>query len=420
MRAVTLVIFTLFLCSLCHHLRADNWPQWRGPTGNNVAPGSGYATQWTPEENIAWHVELPGWGTSTPAVWGDRIFVTCADDGKNAIICLNRKGERLWEQTFGEEQEARNRKAGGCNPSPVTDGTHVYCYYKSGDLACLDLEGHTIWTRNLQDEYGPDRLNWDLGTSPALTKNLVIIAVIHNGDSFVLGLDKATGKEIYKADRDLLDYRVESKDTYSTPVIASHDSQETLIVLGADHVTGHNSTTGEEIWRVGGLNPSERGNFRSIASCVVADDMVFAPYARGGSMTAIRLGGKGDVTQSHVAWTNNEASADVPCPVAYQGKLYVSGDRGDLYCVDAKTGKTDWSVEIPRSRDAYSSSPVIADGNIYVTREDGQTTVVSLKDQKVIATNSVNDNMYATPVFVDSEILMRGARELYCIRNGTR
>ena len=175
-RMVSALVFSLLLTSSTH---ADNWPAWRGPTLNGVAPGKNFPTRWSSTENVAWKAALPGVGGSTPIVWGDRIFVTCPDNGLNATLCFTRKGQRLWQTTLGKESPGKHKKGSGSNPSPTTDGEHVFVYFKSGDFACLDFDGKVVWKKNLQEKYGEDTLWWDLGTSPMLTKNHVVIACMH-------------------------------------------------------------------------------------------------------------------------------------------------------------------------------------------------------------------------------------------------
>ncbi len=398
------------------HAVGENWPNWRGPSSDGLVSGSGYPTEWSATDNIAWKTKLPGWGTSTPAIWEQRIFVSCCDEdaGKNTLVCLDRSGMKTWEVEVGDAIANKNRKASGANPSPITDGEHVYAYFKSGDLACVTLDGQTVWKTNLQSKFGEDLLNWDLGTSPVLTRKNVVVAVMHQGPSYLVALDKATGDVIWKQDRDL-GAPAEARDSYSTPIVMTNGDREELIVLGADHVTAHDAATGAEIWRAGALNPNQQRNFRSIASPVVADGMIIAPYARGATLTAVRLGGAGDVTDSRVAWTTPIAS-DVPTPVFYQGKVYVCGDRGDITCIDVATGAELWTESLPRNRNVYSASPVIADGNLYATREDGATFVLKLGDApKLIAENSIHEYTLATPAFADGHIFLRASEHLYCI-----
>ena len=397
-----------------HFARGENWPAWRGPLEGGVAPGQGYPIEWGEEKNIEFKVKLPGWGTSTPIVWGDKIFVSTVDEPNNALVCLNRAGEILWKATCGTAGQHKNRKASAANPSPVSDGKHVFVYYKSGDLACLDFDGKTVWHINLQEAYGRDQLNWDLGTSPVLTENNVVVAVMHAGPSYVAAFDKQTGKEIWKQDRDL-GAPGESRDSYTTPLVVDENGQQIVVVLGADFVTAHAATTGEQVWQVGTLNPRRIGNFRSIASPVVAGDLLIAPYARGGTLTAIQPGA-GEANQAKVVWTVDGPSADVPTPAALDGKVYICGDRGDVSCVDLQTGNELWTESLPRNRFPYSSSPLIAEGRLYATREDGTTFVIKLGDKpEVLAENALNEYAYATPAFVDGKIYMRTSEYLICI-----
>ena len=189
-----------------------------------------------------------------------------------------------------------------------------------------------------------------------------------------------------------------------------------IYVVGADHATAHDALTGKEQWRVGGLNPNQDGYFRSISSPVLSGDILIAPYARGKSVTAIRVGGQGDVTKSHVAWFREGLGADVPTPVAQNGRVYVCGDRGDVSCVDAKSGKEIWSVPTERNRKPFSSSPVLAGSNLYVTREDGKTFVLSAEDGRAVGNGTLNtDMLVATPTFADNCIYFRTPDSLYCI-----
>jgi outer membrane protein assembly factor BamB len=411
------MIASLALCfAFAAATHAANWPNWRGPDYNGVATGTGFPEHWSSTENVLWKFELPGKGASTPAVWDGRIILTSAIEGQNGVICLDRNGKSLWQTKVGTERPGKHNKATGCNPSPVTDGKHIYTYFKSGELACLDFAGDIVWQKNMHDLYGEDTLWWDLGTSPVLTKDHIVVAVIHSGPSFLAAFGKSDGKLAWKQDRSL-DAPREAAQTYSTPVVFDEGGRQHIVVLGADHVTAYNAADGKELWRVGGLNPGRNEYFRSIASPVVADGIVVAPYARGKSLTAIRLGGKGDVTKSHIVWSKDSLGADVPSPVVQNGKTYICGDKGGVTCLETQTGKVLWSGETAKNRHQFSSSPVIADGKIYLTREDGTTFVVAQGDEfKVLATNELKDEfVVATPVFVDGRILIRTMERLYCV-----
>ncbi len=410
MRLTCLLIFVFAIDSICV---ADNWPDWRGPEFNSVVKGS-YPTEWGEEKNILWKVKVPGWGTSTPAIWEDKVFLTGADQ-KNFLLCLNRSGKEQWKIEFGEAARNQNRKASAANPSPVTDGTHVFVYFKNGDVACTDMKGSKIWSLNLQEKYGRVNMNWDLGTSPVLTEKFVVFVVMHQGPSYVVALNKSDGKVAWKHERDL-GAPSESQDSYTTPIVTKKAGREILIVLGADHVTAHDTAEGKELWRAGNLNPRGRRNFRSISSPVLAGDLVLAPYARGETLTAVQMGGSGDVTKSHVKWTAERVAADVPTPIVVGDKAYCCTDRGDVHCIDIKTGDTVWSERLPRNRYAYSSSPVYVDGKIYASREDGTTFVLKVGEKpELVATNVLRENTYATPAFADGKVYLRTSDYLFCI-----
>ena len=418
MRLAVVAVGMLWCCAAATQAEPSHsteWPNWRGPGFNGVAQGTGYPLEWSNTQNVAWSVELPGSGGSTPAVWGDAVIVTAPADGKNLVLCLDRSGEALWKQQVGDERAGKHKKGSGANPSPTTDGKHIYVYFKSGDLACLDFRGEIVWQKNLQSLYGKDTLWWDLGTSPVLTASHVIVACVQSDSSYVAAFDKLTGEVVWKRDRNL-NAPVESNQTYSTPILVESDGQQQLVVLGADHVTAQSVETGEEIWRLGGLNPEQQQMFRSIASPVACDDLIIAPYARGTTLTAIRLGGSGDVTDSHVAWFKQGLSADVPTPAAHDGRVYVCTDKGEVACIDGPTGDVLWRDRVGKPRPDFSASPIVVDGKLYVTREDGTTFVLELGDEfKLLATNELGEFTVATPVFTRGQILIRTAERLYCI-----
>ena len=424
MRLESLVLFGCLAVAAVAPARGDNWPNWRGVGLDGTALGEGYATRWNPDEHVRWRVPLPGLGASTPAVWGDRIVLTCGIDGKDAAICLDRNGQEQWRRELSAERPGKHKKATGCNSSPVTDGTHVWVYFKSGELACLELAtGRVVWKTNLQERFGEDTLWWDLGTSPVLTKNAVVVAVMQSGPSYLAAFDRGTGDLLWKHDR-LLDAPEEAAQSYTTPLVLRGnptlgEPEELLVVLGADHVTAHDADTGRELWRVGGLNPDGNTFFRSIASPVAIDALVIAPYARGNTITAIRRGGTGDVTGTHVAWVRNDLGADVPTPAAQAGRIVVCSDKGRVVGLDAGTGQTLWEEELPKNRNAYSASPVLVDGKVLLTREDGHSVLLvppaASGQPELTGTGDVGEMTVATPVCVDGEILIRTHDSLWCI-----
>jgi len=407
--------------------RADNWPNWRGPGFDGVAAGKGYVTGWQrgePGENIRWRLKLPGLGASTPAVWGESLVLTCGVDGRDTVICVDRTGRERWRRKLGAERPGKHKKATGCNPSPVTDGEHVWVYFKSGELACLKLaDGTVLWKTNLQERFGEDTLWWDLATSPVLTSKAVLVTVMQSGPSYIAAFDRERGELLWKHDR-MLAAPEEAAQSYSTPLVLPGDPRkgepaELLVVLGADYVTAHDAADGRELWRVGGLNPTQDRFYRSIASPVAVGDLIVAPYARGGTVTAIRRGGSGDVTGSHLAWVRKDLGTDVPTPAAAEGRVFVCTDKGVVACLDAASGRTLWEQELPKNRNAFSASPVLVDGRVLVTREDGASWLVAPPagaDAAAIVGQGVVDEMtVATPVCLDGLIFLRTHDSLWCI-----
>jgi outer membrane protein assembly factor BamB len=265
----------------------------------------------------------------------------------------------------------------------------------------------------------------DLGTSPVLTEKAVVIAVMQTGPSYLAAFDRTTGELLWKHDRDL-GAPEEAAQSYSTPVVvkgtpALGEPDEVLFVLGADHVTAHDAADGREVWRAGGLNPTGHKYFRSIASPVVTDTLVIAPYARGATITAIRRGGSGDVTGTHVAWARTDIGADVPTPAASGTMLVVCSDNGRLECLDAASGRTLARTELAKNRHAYSASPVVVDGAVIVTREDGESQVLALPGRQggpepfaILGTGVTGEMTVATPVCVDGTVLVRTHDSLWC------
>ena len=404
---------------------AASWPGWRGPEGTGVARGAGYPVEWSLERNLLWTVELPGPGASTPVVADDRVYLTLNAEGENRLLCLGMDGVQLWSQTLGVELPGKHRKATGSNPSPLTDGEHVFVYFKSGDLGCYSLNGELIWNVNVHDGFGEvtdESLWWDLGNSPVLIDGAVVVSCVQSGPSWIAAFRIADGKVLWKVERQLEAPR-EANQSYSTPaVIRNDDGSQTIVVLGADHVTAHSATDGTELWRVGGLNPAGDEYCRSISSPVASNGIVLAPYARGTTLTAIRVGGSGDVTDSHVLYTREGTSADVPTPAIFGDRVFICGDngrhRGTVHCLDLESGQLIWSGQLSKSRQTFSSSPIVADGRLYLTREDGTVFVVDAvaDDFQLLAENTLSDRFtVATPVFVDGRILLRSHASLSLI-----
>lgn len=410
----------LFLCVAvpCSQVlfALDNWPQWRGPGGSGLAEAGACPVEFSPEKGVLWKVELPGTGSSTPVVWGDRIFVTCPAEGEDSVLCLDGKGTRLWHVKLGKERPGKHRNGSGSNPTPATDGEHVFVYYKSGTVACLGLDGKVVWRTNLQEKYGEDTLWWDLGTSPVLVEDKVIIAVLQEGDSYIVALSKKTGEEVWREGRNFK-CQPECDQTYSTPLVVRRGDRTQVLCWGADRLTANDAATGKPVWVCGGFNPEDKGMWRTIASPCASDGIAVVPYGRGDFLAAVKLGGEGDVTDTHRLWEKKGVGADVPTPVARDGKVYLLTDRGALHCLDIVTGKESWSAELPRGRGNFYASPILAGQRIYCVRENGAVVVgeVSSDGFRLLAENDMGERILATPVLVGGKLLLRGEKRLFCI-----
>jgi len=392
-----------------------NWPAWRGAGFTGGATEGNYPGDWSVEKDLAWKIELPGRGCSTPIVWDGNIILTAPVDGRDAVVCLDWSGKTRWQTALAKERPGKHRNGSGCNPSPVTDGEFVFAYYKSGTLAGLDFAGKLLWQTNLQERFGRDTLYWDIGTSPVLTRRHVIAAVMHEGGSFLIALEKQTGKLAWKVDREY-DCPIEGDHAYTTPIVIDHQGGQAIVVWGAEHVTAHRAADGKLLWSCGGFNPDRKANWVAVASAVVAGRMVIVPYGRGTHLAGVRLDGAGDVTESHRRWTRADTGAFVPTPAVSDGKLYLLGDRGQVHCIDPDSGATLWSDALPKHRSNYYASPTIADGKLYAAREDGVVFTARVDGPlEVLSENSMGEQIIASPVAVANRLLLRGERHLFCV-----
>lgn len=412
-RRLLSVVFIACLFSLTTLAQA-NWPEWRGPNANAVAPPGNYPVEFSPTKNLVWEVDLGGEGASTPVVWGDAIYVTLSADGNDIAASYDLDGNERWRKVLGKSRAGKHRNATGSNSSPVTDGEHVVVYFKSGLVACLATSGEEQWRVNLQEEYGPDTLWWDLGTSPVLTSAGMCIAVMQEGDSYLVTLDLENGNEVWKTRRQY-QRPEESDQAYTTPSVVDINGRETIVTFGADHLTGHDATSGDLLWARGGFNPDDKGMWRVIASPTVADDVAVVPFGRANFFTAVPLQHVNRSTGFPARlWEKQGIGADVPSPIVADGKVYLLGDRGEVSCLDLKTGDVLWQGKLPRSKDNYYSSPLLAGGNLYCLRQDGMLYVASTDgDFEILAENDLGDESVATPVPVDDTLLVRTRNKLF-------
>lgn len=399
---------------------ALDWPGWRGPNASGSIESGAYPVKWD-STNVLWKARLPGKGTSTPIVVRDRIYVTGPSDSEDAVLAFDFTGRQLWQTKLGPASSPKHRTLGSSgNASPSTDGKGIFVYFKSGHFAALEFDGTVRWKINLVERFGRDQIFWDQGTSPVVTDEHVVMTRLHSGESWIAGFDKATGEIKW---RELRNYKapIENDNGYSTPVLFNHDGKPALLIWGADQLTAHDASNGKLLWSCGGFNPDRTGYWPAIATPAIVGNMAIVPVGRDdrpgqARIHGIRLGGSGDVTDTHRAWKREDLGVFVTTPVVFQGRVYLLRNRGEVVCLDPATGQTLWSDAFPRERTPYYSSPVIANGLLYAAREDGAVFVARIGDKfELLSENPMGERIIASPVAVGNRLLLRGDQHLFCI-----
>ncbi|MCB1095309.1 MAG: PQQ-like beta-propeller repeat protein [Verrucomicrobiae bacterium] len=411
----------------------DQWPQWRGPTGQGISLKAEPPLEWAEDKNVAWKVALPGKGHSTPIIWGERVFVTAAipvgdaqapvyDQAEGShdnapvrhhyefvIICLNRTdGKEMWRTTVAKAFPHEGGHVSGslASNSPVTDGQRVYAFFGSRGLHCLDFEGKLVWTKDLGQMH--TRHAHGEGASPILAAGNVVVNWDHEQQSFIVAIDKTTGIEKWRTNRD-------EPTSWSTPLLIEHQGAEQIVVNATNRIRAYDPKTGAEIWQCGGMSRNV------IASPLFADGVVFAGSSYDTrAMVAIQIeGAKGDITDSdHLIWQRNKRTPYVPSPLLYKGTLYTLGHyQAILSCIDPKTGEDmAGPFRLPGVQSFYAS-PVAAAGRIYLADLDGATMVLQHGESpEPLAVNQLDDTFSATPALAGKDLFLRGERSLYCIR----
>jgi outer membrane protein assembly factor BamB len=395
---------------------AENWPQWRGPNLNGISGEKNLPVRWSTKEGVAWKLAMPSKTGATPIIWGNRIFLNVAEGDDLYLWCVDKtSGKLIWKKRVAPGNYKIN-KQNMSSPSPVTDGHDVWVMTGVGVLKDFDFDGNELWMREIQKDYGKFGLNWGYASSPLLYEDSLYVQVLHgmktHDPSYILRIDKKTGKTIWRVIRPTDAIR-ESPDSYTTPALMRVNGHAELVITGGDCVTGHDPATGAELWRGTGFNPDKNPAYRIIASPVVYNDVVYAP-TRERPLIAFRGGGHGDVSQSHRLWAFMNGP-DVPTPVTDGKYFYSVNDRGIVWCLDAKTGEPVWGGKRVKPA-TYSSSLVLADGKIYVTNEEGVTTVIKAGPGfEVLSENDLNDYTLSSPAISDGHVFMRTTQFLYSI-----
>ena len=415
-----LVVLFFFVAGL---VRAENWPGWRGPSGDGVSAGKGIPTKWSSTENIAWRIAVPGEGHSSPIVWGDKVFLTSSltEKNKRILLCIDRlSGQTVWQrdvvQSPPETIHRLNSRASG---TPATDGKQVYVTFMraEGDeviapnvgserlitpgkiiVAAYDLDGNEKWKTNVGDFVSAHGFN----TCPVLFEDLVILNGDHDGDAYLVALDRQSGRERWRTRRE------NKTRSYVTPIIREIDGITQMILSGSLCIASYDPRNGKRHWIVDG--PTEQ----FVASMVYDGKYVFATGGYPERHTlAIRPGGKGNVTDTHIAWRTTRGAAYVPSPIISGRYLLMVADSGIASCFEARTGKRHWMERLPGG---HSPSPVSADGLVYFVSDRGVTTIIRPSETfAVIAKNELGEPVSASPAISQGQIFLRTHQHLYCI-----
>jgi len=435
-------LFVLLTLSLTGALSAENWPNWRGPTSTGTSPESGLPVKWSDTENVAWKAPIRGLGISSPIVWGDRVFVTsqvgtgvarsgprlvqsgdAAEAGERAlggtatgvtaatastsflVTAFDRNsGRQLWEYELPAEGALPevHEKHNLATPSPVSDGQRVYAWFGTGQIVALDMSGKLVWKRNLT-EYGSFNINWGHGGSPVLYKDMVILLCYHNSPaSYILALDSEKGTNRWKADR------MGGVFSYSTPFVMETAGGAELVVNSSEGMSGHSLTDGERLWYI-----NETNRF-PIPVATQRDGVIFTSRGyRSSPFMAIKPGGKGDVSTSHLVWKVETGAPYISSIIEHNGLIYFMGDVGVATVTDAKTGQRVWQE---RLGGVYSASPIAGDGKIYFFSENGETLVLSAgRAPDVLSRNKLNARILGSPAVSGGRLFIRSDDTLFAI-----
>lgn len=389
--------------------RAENWPQWRGPNRNGVTADSGVPLKWSPTSGVRWKTPLPGSGISNPIVW-DKVVVCTSSDGPRQqdlhVLAMNRDtGDKLWHARFWGTAPTLHHgtKSSMASPSPVTDGRHVYAFFGTGDVFCLDFSGRLVWQRSLADEYGAFENRFAASSSPLLFEDTLIVQCDHYGDSYLVAMDKNTGANRWKTDRP------EAWLSWSSPVCTKPSGQGAeLIVCGSEKLDAFDPRTGGKLWTLRGLQRE------CIPTPIASGELIFATSGPNGDTFAVRTGGRGDVTDSHVVWSNGRGNPFVPSAILVGDRYYLVDDHGIATCLDGESGKILWRK---RFGGDFTASPVSAENRVYFVNESGSTLVIQADADKYteLSRNEIGEPVYASPAISAGRFFLRSAKHLWCL-----
>jgi len=402
-----------------------DWAHWRGPNYDGSTEASNLPTDFSKTSGVKWKAAMPGPSAATPVIFGDRVFVSSTDPGPKKLLalCLDRKtGKELWRQEVGSGFQLHNR-SNYASPSPVTDGKRVVFFYGNGDLAAFSMDGKKLWARNLQEDHGAFTFQWTFSSSPTLVDGLLWMQILQRdepvhgkgkagNESFLLGIDPDTGKNVWKHVRPSKANK-ESLESFATPI--PHKGQ--VLIAGGDVLTGHDPKTGKELWRWGTWNPGHQEVWwRLVPSPVAGDGVALVCAPKRAPVYAVKLA---DASKAWDSGDKSPVSSDVPTPLFYQGKFFVLSDvRKALSRVDPSTGRVEWTIEMP-GRYKWRASPTGADGKIWCMNHRGDVVTVEPATGKIlkqIAMGTENDdNIRSSIVVAHGQLFIRTNDTLYCV-----
>lgn len=446
----TLALFPAVALLTASSLHADNWPQWRGPNFNGSSDERNIPATFSRTENVLWSAPMPGPSGASPVVWGDYVFVASTDDTAKTCVALafdRKTGKQLWNVKVADGQ-GRDRMSTFSNSSPVTDGKHVWFFYGNGELVCFTVDGKEVWRRNIEKDYGQFCFQWTFSSSPLLHDGRLYLQVLQrdvpvngrgrsNGpnESYLLAMDPATGKELWRTLRPA-DASQESLEAFSTPTPYKHNGREELLIVGGDCISGHDPKTGMEYWRWGTWNPTRIGHWRLVPSPTAGAGVVLACAPKDAPVYAVKLGGKGTLSNSDLAWQSyvqnsedaskaarsldvRELSSDVPTPLFYQGRFYIlNGGKKKLLCVEP-SGKVVWTGDL-KGKGIFQATPTAADGKIFMMNFPGEVFVVEAggSEFKLLHTAEMaegENNLRSAIPISQGHLFIRTSKTLYCI-----
>jgi outer membrane protein assembly factor BamB len=431
-REKSILCATMVLLAAAWPVRATDWPQWRGPFFNGSTDEKNLPESWSWTENVAWVSPLPGPSGATATICNGRVFVSSmVERGPDFVaLCFDaRDGKKLWEKHIGSDSRRipRNNMA---SPSPVTDGRYVFFLYASGDLAGFDYEGNPLWSRNIEAEYGNLALQFGYSSSPLLYQDkLYVIAIRRNKpyrspeaaeplDSYIMALDPATGKTLWKQQRPTNAFD-EGMETYSTPVPFVRDGRTEILNTGGDFITAHDPQTGKEWWRFEYWTQKVRDS-RIIPSLVTGDGLIFGTRHKHGGVFAFKPGGPDNPSEARIVWEFDGPAPDCTTPLYYQDRLYVlDGIRNGkvLTCLDPKTARQFWQGKIG-GRGPWRASLTGADDKLYCINETGEIVVLAAggNEFKILFETKIDETPIQSSISVaDGHLFIRTAKNLYCI-----